>query len=138
MYLKININSINTAYKTIWMIKMLPWNIKDTFSKKHWKISFEYFALILYLIIASITGILNTLKSILRAIIGNPSDEISFAASPVSVSVSHYLQIQQAEISFSVNHQGINDIFAMKSITKSFFSNCQRTWRHYNEDITVR
>ena len=53
--------------------------------------------------------------------------------SPLSISISRYLQIQRAEISFSVCHQGINDIFTLKSITVSSFSNCQK-----HEDITVK
>ena len=48
-------------------------------------------------------------------------------------SISSYLQIQQAEISFSVCQQGIIDIFTLKSITMSSFSDCQK-----HEDITVK
>ena len=48
-------------------------------------------------------------------------------------SISCYLQIQQAEISFSVCQQGIIDIFTLKSITVSSFSDCQK-----HEDITVK
>ena len=49
------------------------------------------------------------------------------------LSISRYLQIQRNEISFSVRHQGINDIFTMKSITVSSFSDCQK-----DEDITMK
>ena len=55
-------------------------------------------------IIANVTGILYTLKRILLAIIENLRTEISFSAS----------------------HQGVNDIFTLKSITVSSFSDCQK------------
>ena len=57
---------------------------------------------------------------------------------PLSVSISHYLQMQWAEISFSVHHEGINNIFTLKSITVSSFS-LYYTWcydlRLYNSMI---
>ena len=53
--------------------------------------------------------------------------------SPISISISHYLQIQQAEASFSACHQGINDIFSLKSFTVCSFSDCQK-----HDDITMR
>ena len=53
--------------------------------------------------------------------------------SPFNIGIFHYLQIQRAEISFSVRHQGINDIFVLKSTTLPSFSDCQK-----HEDITVR
>ena len=40
---------------------------------------------------------------------------------PLSISISQYLQIQRAEISFSARHQGVNNILALKSITVSLF-----------------
>ena len=83
-------------------------------------------------IIANITGILYTLKRILRAIIENPRAEISFSAHSVKVLFATY-RIQRAEISFSVHHQGINDIFTLKSITVPSFSDCQK-----HKDITVK
>ena len=55
-------------------------------------------------IIANVTGILYSLKRILLAIIENLRTEISFSAS----------------------HQGVNDIFTLKSITVSSFSDCQK------------
>ena len=58
-------------------------------------------------------------------------------SSQLSISIPHYLQIQRAEISFSARHQSVNDIFALKSITVSSFSDCQNMktvqWRHYSE-----
>ena len=45
------------------------------------------------------------------------SQEWNILCSPLSVSVSHHLQIQRTEISFSACHQGVN---------------------HYSENITVR
>ena len=47
--------------------------------------------------------------------------------------ISCHLQIQQAEISFSVCQQGIINIFTLKSITMSSFSDYQK-----HEDITVK
>ena len=49
------------------------------------------------------------------------------------MSISHYLQVQWTEISFSARHQGAIDIFDLKSITMSLFSACQKY-----EDITVK
>ena len=62
-------------------------------------------------IITNITGILCTLKRILRVI----------------------TEILRAEISFSARHQGVNDILALKSMTVSSFFDCQK-----HEDITVK
>ena len=53
--------------------------------------------------------------------------------SSLSISISHCLQIQRAEISFSAHHQAVKDVFALTGITVSSFSNCQK-----HEDITVR
>ena len=51
---------------------------------------------------------------------------------PTQYKISHYLYMQRAEISFSARHKGVNDIFALKRITVSTFSDCQN-----HEDITV-
>ena len=51
----------------------------------------------------------------------------------LSVSISCYLQMQCAEISLPAGHQGINYIFALKSVTVSLFPDYQK-----HEDITMR
>ena len=61
------------------------------------------------------------------------SQDWNIICSPLSIRISHYLQIQRVEISFSARHQGVNGIFALKSMTVSSFSDCQK-----HEDITVR
>ena len=50
------------------------------------------------------------------------------------ISISHYLQIQRAEILFPVRHQGDNGIFVLKTIAVSSFSYCKKT----HEGITVK
>ena len=57
--------------------------------------------------------------------------------SPLSISTSHYLQIQQAEISFLAHHQGVNDIFTLESITVSslYYTSCNDL--HLYNDIIL-
>ena len=43
--------------------------------------------------------------------------------SPLSINISHYLQIQRAEMSFSACHEGVNKIFVPNSITVPSFFN---------------
>ena len=81
-------------------------------------------------IIANITGILYTLKHIFAS--NNRKSQLwNIIDSLLSVSISSYLQIKRAEISFSVHHQDINDIFTLKSLFS--FSDSQKY-----EDITVK
>ena len=56
-------------------------------------------------------------------------------SSSLSLSISHYLQIRRTEISFSERHQGVNDVYTLKSIKMSSFSDFHK---HYSEDITLR
>ena len=49
------------------------------------------------------------------------------------ISIFQYLQIQSAEILFSAHHQGVDDIFALNSITVTSFSDCQK-----HKDIAVK
>ena len=57
--------------------------------------------------------------------------------SPLSISISRYLQIQRAEISFSVRHQGINDILPWRALHCLHFPIVKKMktlqWRHYRE-----
>ena len=61
------------------------------------------------------------------------SQEWNIICSPLSISISCYLPIQQVKISFSAHHQGVNDILALKSIAASSFYDCQK-----HEDILVK
>ena len=106
-------------------LKDCQWLVKIPYKKL-----FQQFLSKYVLFIASITGILYTLKRIFAGD-DRKSQSSNIICSPLSVSISHYLQI------FSACHQGVNDIFALKSISVFIFQ-LPKTWRHYSEDITVR
>ena len=76
--------------------------------------------------IANITGILYALERILA--------ELKYGLQPTQYKYfSLNSHIQRAEVSFSARHQDVNDILALKSISVSSFSDCQK-----HEDITVK
>ena len=58
-----------------------------------------------------------------------------FACKTAKLVVCHLSEKSYQKISFSTRHQGVNDIFALKSSV--FIFRLSKTWRHYSEDITV-